>query len=555
MTASVPGAGSAVDAASIRATAITALIHLGYAVATAFSLISAAGVLRDDGRVAAAAWAVGAAIVAAGFSAAEVIHGGRAARANEARLRRRILLALFRQQQSPLSDGQASAGDVVSLATDNAERLMDFRHTYLGGALASLVVPFGVAAVVGVAVSPTVGVGLAVGFAAVPLIVGGFSRAFRSVSGNSRRERARLTVNYLDALRNLTPIRLFGAGRRTEERLAAAGEANRRAIMRLLASNQLIIIVLDGAFSLLLVCLTAGLLAREVATGAVTPAEALAVLLCLILVIEPLSQVAGFFYVGMGGLAAQRGINRYLATAPATPAAPSTVAPSTASSGTVALRHATYTYPGEDTAVLDGVDLDVAAGEKVALVGRSGAGKSTVVNLVRGGLRPTAPGQVFVDGVDVANLDSSAVRRLSAVVAQRTWLFHGTIADNLRIADPDATEEHMWDALRRAHLAEDVAAFADGLDSDVGERGSLLSGGQAQRLSLARAFLSGRRLLLLDEPTSQVDAASEEQIIAALNDTHDLSVLVVTHRPAVAEAADRVVELSHGRTTPPEASA
>ena len=134
---------------------------------------------------------------------------------------------------------------------------------------------------------------------------------------------------------------------------------------------------------------------------------------------------------------------------------------------------------------------------------------------------------------------------------QRTWLFAGTVADNLAIANPNATREQMWDALRRAGVADEVEAMPKGLDSDAGEQGRLMSGGQAQRISLARAFLSGRNILLLDEPTSHVDVDSERRIIDAISQISDnTTVVMVTHRRRLLRLAHDVQRVSAGTLLP-----
>ncbi|CRH89623.1 ABC transporter ATP-binding protein [Chlamydia trachomatis] len=133
-------------------------------------------------------------------------------------------------------------------------------------------------------------------------------------------------------------------------------------------------------------------------------------------------------------------------------------------------------------------------------------------------------------------------------MAQRTWLFSGTIASNLRLASPSASDDELWAALQYAHLAQEVHRMPEGLYTNVGERGQFLSGGQAQRISIARAFLSRRKIWLLDEPTAQVDAVSEEEIIKALAELpRDITLIVITHRPSLLTLVDRIYELTDGK--------
>lgn len=526
--------------------------RLVFLLGTACVLVIVAGVIvqRQLTHAAVAALAVGVVFAGAG-AFFEIAYGGVAARREEKDVRHRLLESVFGSVQLPThQEEDFDSARTIQLMTDNAERLTEYRQTYFGATVAAIAAPFLTLAYVAIAYDAVVGLALMALCPLIPYLISVFKKFFRQTSANSRSERGKLAGEYLDAIRNLVTIRLLGAGPRVEKHLREQGEKNRGAIMKLLAGNQIVIIVMDGLFSLLLICAAALLTVIRYHAGALTMSESIAIMLLTSLLIEPLVQVAGFFYVGMGGMAAERAIGRYLRTHPI-PHAHSTRHISPASGG-ISVENVTFDYGRGE--VLHGVSLEVPAGSKVAIVGRSGGGKTTLLSILRGSL-PIQGGHIKIGGRNIADLQVPDIRALTATVSQNTWLFTGTVADNVRIAAPEASEEEIWDALRRVHVADDVAAMPQGLYTDVGEQGVLVSGGQAQRLSLARALLSGRKILLLDEPTSQVDRESERAIIEAIKGFGpEWTLLIVTHRRALLEVADAAYEMKHGELHPMELS-
>ena len=218
--------------------------------------------------------------------------------------------------------------------------------------------------------------------------------------------------------------------------------------------------------------------------------------------------------------------------------------------GAVALRDVHFFYPERPgMKALDGVDLEIAAGEKVALVGPSGAGKSTIASLILGHYRPGA-GQVLFDGIDAADIGINTVRRHIAIVEQEPSLFSGTIAENIAFALPgrDVTREELAAAARLAHAHDFISAFPLGYDTVVGERGVQLSGGQKQRIAIARALLRDPGILILDEATSALDAASERLVQSALETLmRGRTTIIIAHRLSTIAKADRIVVMDGGQ--------
>jgi ATP-binding cassette subfamily C protein CydCD len=213
----------------------------------------------------------------------------------------------------------------------------------------------------------------------------------------------------------------------------------------------------------------------------------------------------------------------------------------------VALSDVRFERSGRAEPVLDGASLTIQPGEKVVLIGPNGAGKSTILSLLLGFAEP-ARGSVTVGGVDLRDLDGEAWRRWISYLPERPTLLAGSLAANLRLADPSAGDARLVEVLRRVGGAGLLEALAGGLDARVGEGGRRLSAGERQRIALARALLRPASLHLLDEPTAHLDDRTEATVLEALSGAlAGCSALIVTHRPAVIDLADRVITLDAGR--------
>jgi ABC-type multidrug transport system fused ATPase/permease subunit len=215
--------------------------------------------------------------------------------------------------------------------------------------------------------------------------------------------------------------------------------------------------------------------------------------------------------------------------------------------GAITFDRVQFRYQDSDRGAINDLGLEIRAGEKIAFVGPSGAGKSTLANLLLG-LHRAQSGEIRVDGIPQAELDLRWFRRRTALVMQESILLSGTIADNLRFARTEATDEELRVAARLAHAEEFILRLPQGYDTRVGERGALLSGGQRQRLAIARAILRDPAILILDEPTSALDYESERLIQQALDNlARGRTVITIAHRLSTIRHADRIVVLNEGR--------
>lgn len=222
--------------------------------------------------------------------------------------------------------------------------------------------------------------------------------------------------------------------------------------------------------------------------------------------------------------------------------------------GNIEFRDVTYAFPGAKEPVLANLNLSIPAGQRVALLGRMGSGKSTLLKLASGLISPHS-GRVLFDGVDIRQIHKSDFRRNVGVVLQDTWLFSGTIRDNIQMGYAEHSDERLLDVAGIAGVEDFVSKHPDGYDLYIKERGEGLSGGQRQAVALARSLLHDPRVLLLDEPTSALDTASEAALILRLKRyLEGRTVLIVTHRNSVLDLVDRVIVLDGGKivadTTP-----
>ncbi|MDG4781714.1 ABC transporter ATP-binding protein [Micromonospora sp. WMMD961] len=215
--------------------------------------------------------------------------------------------------------------------------------------------------------------------------------------------------------------------------------------------------------------------------------------------------------------------------------------------GHLRLEDVTFGYPGSDTAALAGITLDVPAGTSLALVGETGSGKSTLAGLVSRLHDPTA-GRITVDGVDLRDLRLADLAAIVGVVSQETYLLHTTVRENLRYARPDATNTEIEDAARAAQIHDLIAGLPDGYDTMVGSRGHRFSGGEKQRLAIARTLLRDPRILVLDEATSALDTETERAVQRAFDVLAEgRTTITIAHRLSTVRDADQIAVLDHGR--------
>ena len=456
----------------------------------------------------------------------------------------RLALVARRLSAQPTAADGTQAGEIAAAGVQGIAALEGYFARYLPQVLLAMIVPVAVVAWVA-----TVDLGSAlVMLLTLPLVP-----VFMWLIGRATEHRTRerwhalrgLSTHFLDVVRGLPTLRALNRSQAEAAALAESGERYRRATMGTLRLSFLSGSVLELAATLgvALVAVTVGV---RLVGGGIGLQAGLTVLVLAPELYLPLRRLGAEYHASADGLAVA---DRMLALLDG-PAAAASGGPRRALSPALApvrLEAVSFAYPARPGLVLDGLDLELPPGEVVALVGDSGAGKSTVAALLLGLLEPTA-GRVMIGGSDLAACDLDAWRQHVAWVPQHPALLRGSIAANIRLGAPEATDERMRAAADAAGAAGFVRTLPGGYATVVGDGGRPLSPGERRRIALARALLRDAPLVVLDEPTADLDPASVAVVGAAVRRLAEgRTVLLIAHRPEVVEHADRVVRLERGR--------
>ncbi|MGH3380258.1 MAG: thiol reductant ABC exporter subunit CydD [Actinoallomurus sp.] len=428
-------------------------------------------------------------------------------------------------------------GELATVATRGIDALDGYFSRYLPQLVLAVIVPVavGLRILLGDWISALT-VALTLPLIPVFAILVGLST--RTKMDRQWRTLALLSGHFLDVVTGLPTLKVFGRARAQAQAIREVTDRYRRATMSTLRVAFLSALVLEllATISVALVAVSIGLRLLDGEIGLRTA------LLVLILAPEaylPLRQVGAQYHASVEGLTAAEQIFQVIET-PLPEAGTRTEVPDAA---TIRLDGITVRYEGRDTPAVEDFSLTVHPGETVALTGPSGAGKSTLLAVLLGFVRPDA-GRVLIDWAGLGELDPDAWRAKVAWLPQRPYLFADTVAGNIRLGRPDATDAEVRRAARAAGALEFVEALPRGFGTRIGEGGTGLSAGQRQRVALARVFLRDAPLLLLDEPTAALDAESESALVEAVRRlSAGRTVILVAHRPALVALADRTVRV------------
>ncbi|RVX40153.1 ATP-binding cassette subfamily C protein/ATP-binding cassette subfamily C protein CydD [Nonomuraea polychroma] len=502
-----------------------------------------AGVLSGRFAVIALAGLAAVVFLRAALAWTQGVFAGRTATGVKSALRHRLLGRLRELGPGRLTEHRS--GGLVTLTGRGLDGLDAYLTGYLPAIAVAAVVPLAVlvrlfAADLASAVIVLVTLPL------IPVFGALVGMTTKAVTERQYRALSRLGGHFLDVVRGLPTLRAFGRARYQAGVIQQVADAHRSATMKTLRVAFLSSLVLElcASLSLALVAVPIGL---RLLGGSLDLTTALLVLLLAPEAYLPLRAMGTRFHASMEGVAAADAAFAVLDSAGDPPASGGRQAAPSSGAPEIRLENVTVRYPGRDAAALEHVTLTIGPRERVALVGESGGGKSTLLHLLLGFVQPSE-GRVLVDGVDLRELDVASWRARLAFVAQRPHLFATSVADNIRLGAPAASLDEVRRAATAAH-ADFVAALPQGFDTVVGERGANLSAGQRQRIALARAFCRpDASVLLLDEPTARLDGRSEAAVVTGTAElARDRTAVIVAHRPAMIDLADRVIRLHEGR--------
>jgi thiol reductant ABC exporter CydD subunit len=426
-------------------------------------------------------------------------------------------------------------GQIATLATRGVDSVEPYVARYLPQLVIAAIVPV----TVGVAIlTQDLTAAIIVGVTAplIPVFMALVGSYTQSATAKQWSTLSVLSGHFLDVVAGLPTLKAFGREDAQSERMAEIDGRYRTATLGVLRISFLSSFVLEllATVSVAVVAVSIGL---RLVNGEIDLRTGLTVLILAPEVYLPIRAVGAQFHAAADGMDAANQVFDVLAVEPALTGTRTDVP-----GGDVVVDHVTVVYPGADVVALAPISLTLRRGRVTAVVGPSGVGKSTLLAVLQGFLAPTA-GAVRVGDVDVATLDPAAWREHLAVVAQDPVLVGPTVADDVRLSRPAATDVEVDAALRGAGL--DPATLPDGAATRVGDLASDVSAGQRRRIALARVLLAPSSLVLLDEPTAGLDDASESDVVAAVRGLAEAgaAVVVVAHRPSLVAGADEIVEL------------
>jgi thiol reductant ABC exporter CydD subunit len=439
-------------------------------------------------------------------------------------------------------------GELTTAAVEGVEALDAYFGQYLPQLVLAATIPLTILFIV-FPIDLLTGIVFIITAPLVPFFMMLVGRSAEALTGKQYQSLSRLSAHFFDVLQGLTTLKVLGQARGQAQVIADVSERYRSVTMQVLRVTFLSALVLE-----LLTTISTAIVAVEIGFRLLyRRMDFLPALFILVIAPDfylPLRQLGLKFHSAMSGATAATRIFQLLDTPISQSKVKSQMSdlrPLTFDSTPIRLTNLTYKYPSRETPALENITFQIPAGKLTALVGPSGAGKSTLASLLLRFIEPDS-GQIMLGQTPLAEIPPDLWRQQIAWVPQNPYLFQDTLAANLRLARPEASEADLVRACEQAGLMDFITALPEAFETRIGERGARLSGGQAQRLALARAFLKDAPFLLLDEPTSSLDPALESALNASVQRLmQGRTALVIAHRLSTIHQADQIVVLQNGK--------
>jgi ATP-binding cassette, subfamily C, bacterial CydD len=461
-------------------------------------------------------------------------------------LRQRLFTHIFKL--GPMYVKGERSGEIVNTITEGVEALDAYFSLFFPQLCATLIIPLIILAVV-FSIDVLSGIILLVTLPILPIFMILIGKQANAMTQKRWHQLSQMSAHFLDVLQGLTTLKLFGRTHVQRDTIRTISDRFGDTTLKVLSIAFLSSLVMEmgATISTALIAVEIGL---RLLYGNIPFEPAFFVLLLTPEFYQPLRSLGTQFHASMNSAAGAERIFDILETPVREPVL-SNVKQTTASvQETLQIKDLRYTYTDLDNTqqpALQGVSFEMHMGEKVALVGASGAGKSTLANLLLRFIEPEQ-GAIYADGVPIQTFSAQDWRTQVAWQPQRPYLFNLSVIENIRQGYSEATMDEVIQAAKQARIHDFIQSLPHGYATLIGERGTRLSGGQAQRLSLARAFLKQAPILILDEATSTLDAESEDEVLQAVSEVmQKRMLLIIAHRLNTIATADRIIVLQHGR--------
>ena len=462
-----------------------------------------------------------------------------------AKIKRQLRDRLHRHIQAlgPVYQGDEGSGGRVNSLVDGIEALENYYARYLPAMSLVVLVPLSILVFI-FPIDWISGVVMIVTAPLIPVFMILIGKGTEKLNKKQWRKLARMSAHFLDMIQGLITLKIFNTSKHEAEVIARISDEYRRSTMSVLRVAFLSSLILEF-LATVSIALVAVLIGFRLFYGEMDFLLGFFVLLLAPEFYLPLRNMGTHYHARMEAIGAAEQMVKLLET-PVKSNKGEIKNFDTQQGIAIQFKQVGFSY-AKDRQALDNINLEFQAGQRVALVGASGAGKTTIANLLLGFVQSTE-GSIIVNGINLQDISLDIWREQVAWVPQRPYLFHGTIGDNIRLGHQQASDKALYKAAELAHCADFIEALAEGYDTQIGERGEGLSGGQIQRIALARAFLKDAPLLILDEATANLDKESETLIQQSIDTlSKGRTVITIAHRLNTIKKSDVIVVMAKGK--------